>query len=160
MFVYITYDRYERDEWYSISHIETNKKRAIKHFLEEDLPDFISYGPDDCHSFQLQRVQMTKEEYLKLCHINEEGTDEDVKEFLMPIYNGNDYDDEIIFSTDGCSDLYEMMEYYRDNYLLHDPNVIELNLDDDELDSLAYENLYNDEELFEAVLKEYIKKYY
>lgn len=160
MFVYITYDRYERDEWYSISHIETNKKRALKHFLDEDLPDFISYGPDDCHSFQLQKVWLSKDEYLKLCHINEEGSDEDVKEFLMPIYNEDGYDVETIASTDGCSDLYEMMEYYRDNYLLHDPNVIELNLDDDELDSLAYENLYNDEELFEAVLKEYIKKYY
>ena len=63
MNIYITYDRYEHDEWFSVFHIETNKARAIKHFREIDLIDFICYGPDDCHSFQLQKVVLSKKEY-------------------------------------------------------------------------------------------------
>ena len=78
MNVYITYDRYERDEWYSLYGVETNKKRAIKKFLEEYLPDFLDYGPDDCHSFQLQKVILTAREYKELLYLDEHGSDEDV----------------------------------------------------------------------------------
>ena len=39
MNVYITYDRYERDEWYALYGVETNKRRAIKKFLEDNAMD-------------------------------------------------------------------------------------------------------------------------
>lgn len=59
MEVYITYDRYEHDEWYDISWIGINKEQAIKQFKEQELPSFLEYGPDDCHSFQLVEVVMS-----------------------------------------------------------------------------------------------------
>ena len=36
MHVYITYDRYEHNEWLAVYTIETNRQRAIKKFKEED----------------------------------------------------------------------------------------------------------------------------
>ena len=78
MNVYLTYDRYEHDEYYTIFSIETNKQRAIRQCRNIDMVDFISSFPDDCHSFQLQKVVITKAEYLKICGVK--GTAE-VKTF-------------------------------------------------------------------------------
>ena len=53
MVVYICYDRYEHDEWINVEYIGTDKDESIRKVKEEILPDFLMYGPDDCHSFQL-----------------------------------------------------------------------------------------------------------
>ena len=150
MNIYIAYDRYERDEWYSIYHIETNRLRAIKHFKDVDLVDFISYGPDDCHSFQLQKVVMTSEQYRELLDVYKNGSDEDIKDFMMPIYDENDeFDVETIFFTDGCSDNFELIEFYC--------RRIGIEADDYDAIEEAEEKLFNDEELYLKILKDYIK---
>ena len=41
MNVYITYDRYEHNEWFCVYHIDTDLDRAIEHCREIDLFDFI-----------------------------------------------------------------------------------------------------------------------
>ena len=160
MNVYITYDRYEHNEWLSVYHIETNKKRAIEHCKEVDLVDFISYGPDDCHSFQLQKVVMTKEQYKRFCYLVEhEGDpevdqDEELKEMLVSIYDEDEkWDSEIIIQTDGCSDAFEVARFYCEE------NGIDIE-DEEDIEEDAREILFNDDELFEQYLKKYIKVYY
>ena len=153
MNIYITYDRYEHDEWYYIHHIETNKKRAIKHFKEIDLPDFIAYGPDDCHSFQLQKVYMTKEQYNELLEVYEHGSEADIKEFMLPIYDEDEeFEVETLFFTDGCSDNFELIEFYCQR--------LGIEADDDDAIDEAQQKLFNDEELYSKILKKYIAMYY
>ena len=150
MNVYIAYDRYERDEWYSIYHIETNRRKAIKHFKEVDLVDFISYGPDDCHSFQLQKVVMTPTQYRKLCELCKIDVHEkELVDFMIDIYDENEYEVETIYFTDGCTDNFALIEFY----------CIRSGIEADDYDAIddAQEKLFNDEELYLSVLKEYIK---
>lgn len=153
MNVYITYDRYEHDEWYSIYHIETNKKRAIKHFKEIDLVDFISYGPDDCHSFQLQKVVMTPKQYKELLILSKNDTSQSkLVEFMIGIFDETDYKVETISCTDGCSDVWDVVKYY-----------CEQNGDDPDDDDVLYEAqeiLFENDELFTKILKEYIEIFY
>lgn len=66
MKVYIIYDRYENDEWFRVDYIGTDKSESNKKFKEKYLPEFLKYGPDDCHSYQLQEVEMTTEQYEQL----------------------------------------------------------------------------------------------
>lgn len=153
MNIYIAYDRYERDEWYSVYHIETNRHRAIKHFKEIDLVDFISYGPDDCHSFQLQKVVMTRMQYQKLCELCKRDTyNKEFIEFMIGIYDETEYEVETISYTDGCSDNFELIEFYC--------RQIGIEADDEDAIYDAEEKLFNDEELYMKVLKNYIKIYY
>ena len=35
----------------------------VKKDYKKNLLDFLSYGPDDCHSYQIQIVDLTKEDY-------------------------------------------------------------------------------------------------
>ena len=162
MNAYITYDRYERDEWYSIYNIETNRQRAIKHFREVDLPDFLAYGPDDCHSFQLQRVEMTKKQYDTFMKWIEEGQSlenygtksSELFEFMVDLFDGTGVagDTSVLFSTDGCSDNFELIEFYCQS--------IGIEADDDDAIADAERELLNDDELYNKILKEYIAMYY
>lgn len=149
MNVYITYDRYEHDEWYSIYNIETNKQKAIKHFKEVDLVDFLSSGPDDCHSFQLQKVIMSKRQYLKLLHLFEEGTEHNITKFMIPIFDETEYEVETIFFTDGCSDNISIVEYYCD--------CLGVDKDDEDEKDAVCERIQEDDNLYNKYLKEYIK---
>lgn len=149
MNVYITYDRYEHNEWYCIYNIETQRERAIKHFLEVDLVDFISYGPDDCHSFVLEKVVMTKKQYEELCRINKKGSESEIIRFMTPIYEGEDFEKETLFFTDGCSDMLEIIKLYCQQ--------CGIDADDDDAIEEATARLCNDDELFLSVLKEYIR---
>lgn len=162
MNVYITFDRYERDEWYSVYHIETNMMRAIKHFKTVDLIDFLSYGPDDCHSFQLMKLVMPKKEYKRLCwlvdnegSLSQEDKDE-LRDLLISIYDESIYDAEVLLFTDGCSDNCELIDFYIDTY------GIEMEDGEDKYDrhSRVANKIYNDEDLYLEVLKKYIAVYY
>ncbi len=158
MNVYITYDRYERDEWYSVYHIDTNKKRAIKHFREVDLPNFVEYGPDDCHSFQLQKVVMPRRDYLKLCKMVEDDSyaeQGELKKMLISIFDESPeagYEVENIFFTDGCSDNMEIIKYYCEKNEMDPEN-------DDDFDKVG-KLLSDDEDLYMKTAKRYIAENY
>lgn len=162
MKVYITYDRYERNEWFSIYHVSTDKRESIKHCKEEDLIDFISYGPDDCHSFQLQEVEMTEREYNTLLKWIEENQslenhgDEssDFFKFMVDIYKrtGIVGGSTILISTDGCTDNIDIVHYYG--------KKIGEDTSDDDIFYDIQELLYDDEDIYLEVLKEYIKDTY
>ena len=166
MNVYVIYDRYEHDEWYSVYAIETNKRRAIKKFKEECLPDFLAYGPDDCHSFQLQKVQMENKQYKRFCSLVENETsdlqnpdNQELKDMLIAMFDEDFdmfYEFETIFSTDGCSDNVEVVDFYIANYEITDPDESEYD-DEDDYRYAVMEKLYNDNELYDEIIKEYIK---
>jgi hypothetical protein len=149
--VYITYDRYEHDEWLSIYTIETNKQRAIKKFKEEDLPSFLGYGPDDCHSFQLQKVEMSKSLYDNLLKWNESSDkydEENLKELLIAIFDEEEeFEVETLYSTDG-SDNWDLLRFYA--------SINGLDYDDDDVAEEIQEKLFNNDELYNEVLKKYI----
>lgn len=121
MKVYICFDRYERNEWFNVFHIGTRKSESIKKVKEEILPEFLNYGPDDCHSFQLVIVDMTKRDYEQLLKWNSEENkvlenygDEssDYFKWMCELYELiGEYDCELI-STDGCSDFYDILKFY------------------------------------------------
>ena len=155
MNVYITYDRYERNEWLSVYHIEKNRERAIKHFKEEDLIDFLSYGPDDCHTFQLQRVVLSSEQYKRLLFLVENDGAEhpeygkELEELLIRFYEEDEeFEPLTLYSTDGCSDNWELVEFYCE--------MENLDPEDDDHKEMAQEILFNDDEIYTRVLKEYI----
>lgn len=165
MKVYITYDRYERNEWFNIYNISLDRDSATKDCKEFDLVDFIEYGPDDCHSFQLQEVKMTKKQYEQFMKwYNEDQNLEnwgdkssDLYKKMLEIYESPDYEGEILISTDGCSDFYEIITYYGIFYKGEDPDNFDC--DSDSFDDYQ-EELCNDDDLFEKVLKEYINDTY
>ena len=120
MRVYICFDRYERNEWFNVFYIGTRMSDSIKKVKEEILPDFINYGPDDCHSFQLVMVEMSKKDYEQLLKWNsEENSPENFGEessdyfkWMCDLYDLiSEYDCDLI-STDGCSDLYNIFKFY------------------------------------------------
>jgi hypothetical protein len=162
MKVYITYDRYERDEWYSIYHVTTDRDEAIKHCKEEDLVKFISYGPDDCHSFQLQEVEMTEEQYNTLMKWIEEDVSlenygegsSDFFKFMVDLFDATGVvgNKSVIISTDGCSDNDDIVHYYG--------SLKGLDTKDDNIYYDLSEELFNDEVLYEKILKDYIDKNY
>lgn len=168
MKVYITYDRYEHNEWFYVYYIGRNYDKAYKHCIEEDLPSFISYGPDDCHSFQLQELEMSEYMYRKLRKwVNAEKLTPDEQgkfdELMERIYENYDceFESETIIFTDGCSDYYDIIEYHcgskpdSDDYEdeeEYEEAMAEYNNKVDELNS--------NDELFDKVLKEYIVSAY
>lgn len=165
MKVYIIYDRYEHDEWFSVYSVGTDRDEMIKKCKEEDLPSFIEYSPDDCHSFQLVCIEITKSQYNKLKKWSEEiGSIEDYEddenrdfyEFMYEVYDDK-YTIETIISTDGCSDVFEIVKYYGVKYKnvdCEDISDIEW-LYSDESEEYQ-EELMNDEDLWKKVLREYI----
>lgn len=163
MKVYVVFDRYEHNEWINVFYVGTDRDESIKHCKETDLPNFICYGPDDCHSFQLVEVEMTKTRFKKLLDWVEqfgscEGTekDRDFYDFMVDMYEErgeySEVTDTIIF-TDGCSDFYEIVKYYGQMKGI-DPEDYE-----DEEDELQSE-LCQDDDLCLKVVKEYVDSTY
>ena len=156
MKVYITYDRYEHDEWFEVCYLGRDYDKAYSHCIEVDLPDFISCGPDDCHSFQLKELEMSEYMYRKLrkfvnaenLSYREQKTFDDL---MIRIHDG-EFEEEIILFTDGCSDNYEIIDYYCKS--------VGIEADDDDARYNVEEKLFNDEELYLKVVKDYIKYNY
>ena len=166
MNLYITYDRYEHDEWFYIYGYGTNRNLEIKKCKEEYLPDFFSGGPDDCHSFQLQRVEVTPTMYRNFVRWNEEdqslekhGGDRDSElfKFMERAYDlsgmGVGSNPDVIICSGGCDDIFDIVRFYGNKKGLTDEEVEEC------MDELQDE-VFNDDELFMKTAKEYIRKYY
>ena len=120
MKVYICYDRYEHNEFFNVEYVGTRKLDSLKKVREEILPDFINYGPDDCHSFILQVVEMSKKQYEQLLEWmkdenqtleNYGDESSDFFKFMCEVYDQMTYDDYLVY-TDGCSDFYEIIQFY------------------------------------------------
>jgi len=162
MKVYITYDRYENDEWFQVYKMSTSKPKILEN-LKSNLISFLEYGPDDCHSFQCQEVDLTKDEYRMLVTGLEEtdtfeylGDDSNpVYDLLVRIYDEiePDYSD-CILVTDGCSDWVDLIQYIID----HDPDYTGCDPDDVEQD--LFDRFDDDETYKEEWLNKYLKDTY
>ena len=151
MKVYITYDMYEHAEWFDIYQV-TTKMSEVKKDYKKNLFEFLSYGPDDCHSYQIQIVDLTEEEYKLLSSqvgkvIN--STNKEVVYELMERISDDclwcQYDDtNCLLCTDGSTDIDNLGDSLRTQ-----------GLDDDEI-----EQIYNDEDQYKKQLKKYIDKVY
>lgn len=102
---------------------------------------------------------MSAKEYKRLCYLVEnEGnqtcdTSDELKELLIRIFDEDDeFDVETLYSTDGCSDNWDLIKFYCEEVGLDSEN-------DDEFNQ-AQEILFNDEEIYEKMLKKYIKLTY
>lgn len=147
---YITYDMYEHDEWFNIYQI-TLKMSEVKKDYKKNLLDFLSYGPDDCHSYQIQIVDLTEEDYKLLSsQVGKiiDPTNKEVYELMKRI--GDDYiwcqydDTNCLLCTDGCTDIDNLDDSLRNQ-----------GLDDDEI-----EQIYYDEDQYKKQLKKYIDETY
>ena len=156
MKVYITYDRYEHDEWFQVYHYSTSKSEIMK-TLKSDLIDFISYGPDDCHSFQCQVVDIPKSKFDRLTYLlslNLDTTeysddDKELKDILIDIFDEWSPDNCILF-TDGCTDNDELVKY-----ILKNDEDFE-NSDEEEV----YEKLIDDQDYYDLWLNKYVSNEY
>ena len=173
MKVYICFDRYERDEWYNVFFISTDRDESIRKCKEETLPDFLNYGPDDCHSFQLVEVEMFQKDYDQLLKWDNDP-DQKLENFgdkssdyfkwmceLYDLIGCVDQQYMILISTDGCSDYTEIVRYYSVFYKnkdIEDVSDYEW-VFSDEYDEY-YEELTGDDELCEKVIKEYVRDTY
>ncbi len=167
MKVYIIYDRYEHNEWFSVDYIGTRKSDSIKEFKEKCLPEFLEYGPDDCHSYQLQVLNLTKDQYEQLLEWDNDPNmsleSGPYYDFMCEVYEQCDWSDtgNVLLSTDGCSDFYEIVRYYSVFYKNKDIEEVSEHewLFTDEYDEF-YEELTSDDELCDKVIKEYVRDTY
>ena len=141
MKIYVTFDRYEHNEWASLYHLDTNKQRAIAHWKNEDVIHFLNYGPDDCHSLQLVKVDVPKEKYFILKDFK------NCKDILFDIYNGV-YDVEEIFSANDDTN-FDILDYYCKKFGISEDEKYEVQ-----------EKLFEDDDLYFEIIKEYIAYHY
>lgn len=164
MKVYIIYDRYEKDEWFSVDYIGTRKSESIKKFKEECLPSFLKCNPDDCHSYQLQVVEMTKKQYEQLLDWYNNPTmsleEGPYYDFMCEVWEQGDWSDtgNILMSTDGYSEYPNIVRYYGVVVKGKDrKKVVDFYWEfTDEYEDL-YDELMNNDDLLERMCKEYVK---
>jgi hypothetical protein len=164
MKVYLTYFRYDRGESYSIYNLDTSLQRSWKSLKETDLPNFLGYGPDDVSQLYLVRCNLTKSE-VQLIKDFMTSTEEYNKDFYDLMEKVHTYSEEL-WSTTG-DEVWSVVEFvceYCRTYLLYSlmsKYISSLDFsDEDELKEQISEIIFDDDELWEEVLKLYIKTYY
>lgn len=164
MKVYLTYFRYDRGEEYSIYNLDTNLKRSWKSLKESDLPNFLGYGPDDVSQLYLVRCELTKSEVevLKDSMTSSEGYDKKFYDLMKKI----DRESEELWNTTG-DESWSVVEFvceYCRTFVLFDemsPYYSTLDFDDeDELKEQIQEIIFDNDDLWDKILKKYIKMYY
>lgn len=165
MKVYLTYFRYDRGEDYSIYNLDTNLKRSLKSWKEKDLPNFLSYGPDDVSQLYLVKCDLTKSEVQLIKDFMNSNEDYD-KDFydLMDSKVHDCYEEIYCTSGDEICDVIDFVcQYCRTTVLFTEflPYHSTLNFnDEDELKEQVQEIVFDNEDLWKIVLTKYIKMYY
>lgn len=166
MEVYITYDRtydrYDRNEWFYIYQI-TGKMSEVRKDLKNNLTDFIGSGPNDCHSYQIQVVNLTQDEVEKLKTKVQNPIEygDELYELMCKIYEKCDFGPttaNCLLSTDGCSDNVELVYFY-----MKEQGIDVDNKTPEELEDLfyAYEKMVlSDNDLYNEALYKYIDENY
>lgn len=155
MKTYITYFRYDRGENYSIYNLETSLKRSIKSWKEKDLPSFLSYGPDDVSQLYLVKVDLPKTD---VEIIKEKSCDRDFYRIMDNIHKNS----KEVCSTSG-DEIWDVVEFfckYFRRYIDPDKYMTSIPTDKDELREVLQEVLFDNDDVFDMVLKYYINEYY
>jgi hypothetical protein len=165
MKVYLTYFRYDRGECYSIYNLDTSLNRSLKSWREKDLPNFLGYGPDDVSQLYLVKCDLTKSEVQVIKDFMDSDKDYD-KDFYNLMNNKVHKCHEEICGTSG-DETWEVVnftcEYCNTMVLFTEFLPYRSTLDFDDKDTLreqVQEILFHDDQMWETVLKKYIKTYY
>jgi hypothetical protein len=136
----------------------------MKSWKESDLPSFLGYGPDDVSQLYLVKCDLTKSEVQLLKDFMEstEEYNEEVWELMDRLHE----EGEEIYCTTG-DETWSVLEYLCENCRYstfyfevkkYNPNPT---FDDEEvLKEELQEILFNNDDLWDKVLKEYIKDTY
>ena len=164
MKIYLTYFRYDRGETYTIYNLDTSFQRSLKSLKETDLPNFLGYGPDDVSQLYLVKCNLTKSE-IQIIKDFMESDEEYDKDFWDLMKKIDDCTEEL-YCTSG-DEVWSVVDFvceYCKTYILFDEfhsHYSTLNFDDeDELKEQIQEIIFNDDKLWEKILKKYIKMYY
>ncbi len=163
MKIYLTYYRYDRGESYSVYHIDRSLKNSLKHWKEEDLPSFLGYGPDDVSQLYLIQCDLSKSEIEVLKDYMESKSDFDIEfENLIDSIHEECDNDDIICSTTG-EENFEVLEWFQEHFrsfINPDDFWEEIPDDEDELNDDLQQILFDNDDIFETVLKQYIDCHY
>jgi hypothetical protein len=143
--VFINFTSYDGNEWVVIHHVGTDMTDSVQEF-KKNLKDYLSIGPDDCHSFNLIKVNLKNKDYDRLMTITlQNDLDEDDLEFFTELENTYDFD---YICYDDHSGNYEIVKLYcEDN---------NLDSEDDDVFEDVFELLMNDEKLYETYIDKYL----
>ena len=156
MKVYIIYDRYGRDEFFQIYNI-CKSIDEVRQVYKQSLVDFCKAGPDDCHSFQCQEVEITNKEFEILVGYMRGNESDEGYNLMVKIHEDCLWcqypDSNCLFCTDGYSEVEEVFsKYMEDQY----PDIDE---DSDEWYDIQDE-FYSNDDLYETELMKHIDKYF
>ena len=164
MKVYLTYFRYDRGEEYSIYNLDTSFQRSWTSLKETDLPNFLGYGPDDVSQLYLVKCDLTKSE-VQLLKDFMDSTEEYNKDFYELMNKVHTYSEEL-WGTSG-DEVWTVVEFvckYCRTYLLYSlmsEYISSLDFsDEDELRDQVSEIIFDNDELWDEILKIYIKTHY
>ena len=166
MRVYVTYFRYDRGETYSIYHLDTSMRNSIKHWKEEDLPNFLGYGPDDVSQLYLIRCNLTKTEVEVLKESMTSGNEDDIEfnNLIDSIHKETD-DNDLIYCTTG-DENFDVLQWFQERFrwfinpLDYWETEDDIPTDEDELNEELQQILFDDKQVFDLVLKRYIHTHY
>jgi hypothetical protein len=143
--VFINFTSYDGNEWVVIHHVGTDMTESVQEF-KKNLKDYLSIGPDDCHSFNLIKVNLKNKDYDRLMTITlQNDLDEDDLEFFTELEETYNFD---YICYDDHSGNYEIVKLYcEDN---------NLDSEDDDVFEDVFELLMNDEYLYETYINKYL----
>mgnify|MGYP006923203558 CR=1 FL=1 len=143
--VFINFTSYDGNEWVVIHHVGTDMTESVQEF-KKNLKDYLSIGPDDCHSFNLIKVNLKNKDYDRLMTITlQNELDEDDLEFFTELEETYNFD---YICYDDHSGNYEIVKLYcEDN---------SLDSEDDDVFEDVFELLMNDEDLYETYINKYL----
>lgn len=166
MRVYVTYFRYDRGESYSIYHIDTSLKSSYQHWKEEDLPSFLGYGPDDVSQLYLIRCNLTKTELEILKEAKNSLSDFDIEfDNLMDSIHEEVSDDDVLCQTSG-DECFGILEWFKNHFrsfinpLDFWETEEDIPTDEDDLIDELQEILFDNDSIWDKVLKKYIQIHY
>ncbi len=143
--VFINFTSYDGNEWVVIHHVGTDMTESVQEF-KKNLKEYLSIGPDDCHSFNLIKVNLKNKDYDRLMTITlQTDLDEDDLEFFTELEETYNFD---YICYDDHSGNYEIVKLYcEDN---------SLDSEDDDVFEDVFELLMNDEKLYETYIDKYL----
>lgn len=165
--IYITFDRYERGEDFTIYHFCRNEEEAYQHCFEEDLANSVKFNRSyDFYTFRLQKVSLTRKEFRKFKkRLDTKPADflerMRLRTMLEKIYNCEEYETEILFSANTRQMSDDVIEYYlgENPYPKDFPSFEEYETACNEYDN-RFSEIANSDKLFAEILDKYIKEEY
>jgi hypothetical protein len=166
MKVYLTYYRYDRGESYSVYNIDRSLQRAYAHWKEKDLPDFLGYGPDDVSQLYLIRCDISKTELEILKEAKNALSDFDIEfDNLMDSIHEEVDEGDVLCQTSG-EECFEVLQWFKNHFrsFINPLNFWateeDIPTDEDDLLDELRDILFDNDPIWDKVLKAYIQTHY